>query len=65
MSDNHGEESLRGMETDRQRDRGTRRIMCSTESTGECGGGGQISLANREHIPALETDLIMAYDIVF
>lgn len=23
-------------------------------------GGGQISLANREHIPALETDLIMA-----
>jgi len=46
---------LRGMETDGQRDRETRRIMCSTEST-----GGQISLANREHIPALETDLIMA-----
>uniref|UniRef100_A0A8R7Q1E3 Uncharacterized protein n=1 Tax=Triticum urartu TaxID=4572 RepID=A0A8R7Q1E3_TRIUA len=50
---------FRGMETDRQRDRETRRIMCSTESKGEC-GAGQISLANREHIPALETDLIMA-----
>jgi len=61
-SDNHGEEKLSeawrqiDRETERQE---TRRIMCSTESTGEC-GGGQISLANREHIPSLETDLIMA-----
>jgi len=45
--------------TDRQEEqRHEASIMCSTESTSEC--GGQISLANREHIPALETDLIMA-----